>query len=289
MQQLTPQFSVRKMCKVLGVKERGYYQWKDQQEKRQERKETEAHLVQAVRDAFYEHNMIYGSRKLKKYLENKGISLSEWKVRRIMRENGLYSVIQKKFKPGRGVRNRNARYSEDLLKQDFHTEEPNDVWISDITYIKTRIGWVYLAVVMDLYNREIIGYAVSEHINTELVLRAVTNAIGRHPNNLEGTIFHSDRGTQYTSTGLKNVLDFHGMIQSMSRSGCPYDNSCVESFFACLKKESIYRKEYMHIREVERDIFEYIELFYNRKRIHSTLGYLSPVSFRLRNLAFQTA
>jgi transposase InsO family protein len=270
------------MCNVLGVKERGYYQWHSQQGKRLLKRKREAHLVEEIYNAFIENKRVFGSRRIKKYLEEeKGINISEWKVRRIMRENGLYSCIQKKYKPYKVTKKKDLRYPDNLLNQEFKTEFENEVWVSDITYIKTRIGWVYLAVVMDLYNREIIGYSVSKNIDTELVLRATSNAIGKNPQGLQGTVFHSDRGTQYASKGLKTLLEFEGMTQSMSKPGCPYDNSCVESFFASLKKECIYRKEYKHIDEVKKDLFEYIELFYNRKRLHSFLGYKSPVTFKL--------
>jgi transposase InsO family protein len=270
------------MCNVLGVKERGYYQWHSQQGKRLLKRKREAHLVEEIYNAFIENKRVFGSRRIKKYLEEeKGIIISEWKVRRIMRENGLYSCIQKKYKPYKVTKKKDLRYPDNLLNQEFKTEFENEVWVSDITYIKTKLGWVYLAVVMDLYNREIIGYSVSKNIDTELVLRATSNAIGKNPQGLQGTVFHSDRGTQYASKGLKTLLEFEGMTQSMSKPGCPYDNSCVESFFASLKKECIYRKEYKHIDEVKKDLFEYIELFYNRKRLHSFLGYKSPVTFKL--------
>jgi transposase InsO family protein len=270
------------MCNVLGVKERGYYQWHSQQGKRLLKRKREAHLVEEIYNAFIENKRVFGSRRIKKYLEEeKGINISEWKVRRIMRENGLYSCIQKKYKPYKVTKKKDLRYPDNLLNQEFKTEFENEVWVSDITYIKTKLGWVYLAVVMDLYNREIIGYSVSKNIDTELVLRATSNAIGKNPQGLQGTVFHSDRGTQYASKGLKTLLEFEGMTQSMSKPGCPYDNSCVESFFASLKKECIYRKEYKHIDEVKKDLFEYIELFYNRKRLHSFLGYKSPVTFKL--------
>lgn len=282
------------MCNVLGVTERGYYQWQSQQEKRLLKRKQEAHIVEVIYNAFIENKKVFGSRRIKKYLEaEKNIKISEWKVRRIMRENGLYSCIQKKYKPYKVTKKKDLRYPDNLLNQEFKTEYENEVWVSDITYIKTKLGWVYLAVVMDLYNREIIGYSTSKNIDTELVLRATSNAIGKHPNRLEGTIFHSDRGSQYASKGLKRLLEFEGMTRSMSKAGCPFDNSCVESFFASLKKECIYRKEYKHIDEVKKDLFEYIELFYNRKRLHSFLGYKSPVNYRLlqkrTDMSFQIA
>jgi len=158
-----------------------------------------------------------------------------------------------------------------MLKQNLRTEKPDKVWVGDITYTKTTLGWVYLAAVIDLYNREVVGYAVSKQIDTELVKRALGNAIkGRE--NLSGQVFHSDRGCQYSSQGYRHMLEEYGITRSMSRQGCPYDNSCMDSFFATLKKECIYRRQYVTMEEVRRDIFSYVELFYNRKCMHSVLG-----------------
>ena len=147
---------------------------------------------------------------------------------------------------------------------------------------------MYLAAVIDLYNREVIGYAVGKQIGTELVNRALGNAIkGRE--NLCGLVFHSDRGCQYSSQGYRQMMEQYGITSSMSRPGCPYDNSCMESFFATLKKECIYRKQYATMEEVKRDIFSYVEMFYNRKRMHSVLGYLSPVAYRRKNQGGEAA
>ena len=281
MKRLDSRYSVRKMCKVLGVSEKQYYQWRIQEENRTSRRLEEFELVQRIEEAFHGSDDAYGCRKIMRELRIAGIAVSEWKVRRIMRQHGFYSVTQRKYKPYRHHQETNP-YKEDLVKKNFRPEASNVVWAGDITYIKTKIGWVYLAVVLDLYNREVIGYATSLKIDTELVKRALGEAIGRYPDT-EGTIFHSDRGTQYASLGYQNTLTSHKMRGSMSRGGCPYDNSCVESFFAQLKKERIYRRNYHDLREVEADLFDYIELFYNRKRIHSTLDYQTPIGYRFSN------
>jgi len=281
MKRLDSRFSVRRMCRVLGVSEKQYYQWRIQEEQRNGRRLEERELVQWVEKAFHASDDAYGCRKITRELRNEGIAVSEWKVRRIMREHGLYSVTQRKYRPFRHHQETNP-YKEDLVRQQFRPEGPNVVWAGDITYIKTRIGWVYLAIVMDLYNREVIGYAASQRIDTELVKRALGEAVGRYPDT-QGTIFHSDRGTQYASSGYQNTLTSYKMLGSMSRGGCPYDNSCVESFFAQLKKERIYRRKYQDLSEVNADLFDYIELFYNRKRIHSTLNYQTPIGYRFSN------
>ena len=162
------------------------------------------------------------------------------------------------------------------------------MWVGDITYLRTSLGWVYIAAVMELYNREIIGYAVSRKIDTELVLEALKNAIGRSGKK-KGLIFHSDCGSQYSSKRYQRELEAEGIIGNMSKSGCPYDNSCMESFFASMKKECTNRKEYATMESVKQDMFRYIEMFYNRKRLHSSLGYMSPVAYRLKNQKGQVA
>ena len=273
-------YSVRKMCRVLGLNPSNYYRWIKNEETRKKRLEEERALVRQVEEIFRGSDKTYGYRAMKKVLEEKEIELSEYRIRRIMRENGMYPETRTKYKPMHNGKV-NGRYYRNLLQQNFRTEKKNQVWVGDITYIKTNMGWVYLATVMDLYNREIIGYSISKKIDTELVKAALGNAI-RMKGTAEGLIFHSDRGCQYASKSYQKTLQEHGIKGSMSRPGCPYDNSCMESFFATLKKERIYRREYDTIKDVERDLFRYIELFYNRKRLHSVLGYMSPVAYRLK-------
>ncbi len=219
---------------------------------------------------------------MKQALENEGVVLSEWKIRRIMRENGFYPVTMGKYRPGKNGKP-DGRFYNNILKQDFTVERMNQKWVGDITYLKTKLGWVYFAAVMDLYNREVIGYAVSRTIDAELVCCALKNAITRNGTPVE-LMFHSDRRSQYSSKRYQSILNENHITGSMSRLGCPYDNSCMKSFFASMKKEYISRKEYATIDEVKQDIFYYVEIFYNRKRLHSALGYLSPVAYRLKNL-----
>ncbi len=274
-------FSVRKMCEVLGVKESSFYRWKESKRKRDERRALEMPIIQAIIKIFRDNHEVYGYRKVWKYAKEKGIEISEYKVRKIMKENGLYPQIRTKFKPYPKERMQ-GNIHPNRIRQNFQTGKPNEVWVGDITYIKSKIGWIYVAAVLDLYNREIVGYAVSREINTDLVKRALGNAIkGR--GNLKGLVFHSDRGSQYQSNVYKKMLEDHGIEGSMSRPGCPYDNSCMESFFALLKKEYIYRRSYTSLEEVKADVFRYIELFYNRKRMHSYLNYMSPVEYRMKH------
>ena len=197
-----------------------------------------------------------------------------------MRENGMYPVTIKKFKPGRSGK-AEGRYYENIIKQEFNTNQKNIIWVGDITYLPTKIGWVYLAAIIDLYNREVIGYSVSKKMDSELVCRALGNAIARNGKG-DNLVFHSNRGCQYSSKKYQQMLEKYGVSGSMSNPGYPYDNSCMESFFASLKKEFIMRKGYATMEAVEDDLFYYIEVFYNRKRLHSTLDYMSPVAFRIK-------
>ena len=272
-------YSVRKMCKALGLKEGSYYQWKRGQKRRDERIAAEKEDIKQVQQVFEESNRIYGCRRMKRALRDAGKEMSEWKIRRIMRENGFYPEQLKKFKPGKRIKP-DGRYFEDKVRQEINPMSPNEKWVGDITYLKTRLGWVYLAAVIDLYNREVIGYAISKKIDADLACQALSNAIaGRgRPRTL---IFHSDRGCQYSSKKYQQMLEEYGITGSMSKPGYPYDNSCMESFFASMKKEYILRKEYEQMSSLRQDIFYYIEVFYNRKRLHSTLGYMSPVAYRL--------
>lgn len=279
-EQYSKKFTVKKMCKVLEINSSNYYKWKRNRKKNEEKVKKELELVIKIEKIFNESDKTYGYRSIQASLKKENIEISEYKVRKIMRENGLYPETMTKYTPTRNDKT-DGKYQENIIKQNFKVTEKNQVWVGDITYIKTKIGWVYLSVVIDLYNREVIGYALSKKIDTELTKQALANAIGRQGVK-EGMIFHSDRGSQYVSKGYQKMLSENGMISSMSRPGCPYDNSCAESFFATLKKERIYRRNYVTMEEVRQDMFRYIELFYNRKRLHSVLGYMSPVEYRLK-------
>lgn len=276
----SPEYSVKKMCNVLGLRESAYYQWLARQERKSILRSEERALAKRVGEIFEENRCVYGYRKMQLALEKAGINLSVYRVRKVMRENGFYPVVMKKYKPTHNGKS-DGKYCKDLVKQKFRPNALNHLWAGDITYIKTRLGFVYLAAVLDLCNREVVGYAISRSIDTELVKTALGNAIGRVGSSVDHIIFHSDRGCQYSSKGFQKYLAENSMIGSMSRPACPYDNSCLEGFFSIAKRECIYRKEYDNIDEVKQDMFEYIELFYNRKRMHETLGYLTPLEYRM--------
>lgn len=271
---------VGKMCKILGVSQSGYYKWKAGIFRREQARQDEAEIVAEIWQIYRDNQRVYGYRRISEEMEKTGKTISIYKVRRLMREQGIYPEIAKKNGPYPKEKEE-GRYTENLLKQNFEAKYENQVWVGDITYLQTATGWVYLAVVMDLFNREVVGYALSKKANTELTRRALANALaGRKA--VEGMIFHSDRGCQYSGRRYQDQLEENGIIGSMSKAGCPYDNACAESFFATLKKEFSYKRKYVTMEEIEMDMFEYIELFYNRKRMHGKLGYLSPVAYRMK-------
>ena len=276
----SPHHSVEKMCKVLGLKSTAYHQWNRRRKLRADRERAKAELVRQVRRVFEECRSVYGYRKMRRELTSRGVALSEYKVRHIMRSGGMYPITTRRFRPARGAK-ASGRFHENRLRQDFATDAPNKTWVGDITYIKTNVGWVYLATVIDLFNREVVGYSTSKQIGTELVKQALSNALARKGSSDQKTVFHSDRGTQYASRGFQTMLAKNGIEGSMSRGGCPYDNAVAESFFSIAKRECIHHKTYRDFEEVRRDLFSYIELFYNRKRMHSSLGYRTPVEYRM--------
>lgn len=197
-----------------------------------------------------------------------------------MRINGIKAKTKKRFKVTTN-RNKTHSVSENLLKGNFTAAKRNQVWTSDITYIWTKQGWLYLAVIMDIYSRKIVGWSLDNHLSAELVINALTMAlINRNPE--RGVIFHSDRGSQYTSSSLRNILTLYGFKQSMSSTGSCYDNAITETFFHTIKTELTYWNKYQTREEAKKSIFEYIEIFYNRQRLHSSLGYSSPVEFEVK-------
>jgi len=274
------EFSVVKMCKALGIKQSGFYQWVKGDQHRQAKVRAKLVLIHQIEKAFEESKKTYGYRRLSRILEQQGCKISEYKIAVLMRETGLYPIVTKRFKPY-PKQVSDGRFSGNVLQQDFKVKEPGSVWAGDITYIKSTLGWVYLSVVIDLFNREVVGYSISKSASTDLVKRALGNALASRKKK-DNLVFHSDRGCQYSSVGFCQYLQEHKIQGSMSKAGCPYDNSCVESFFATTKRECINRRAYDTMEKIESDLFEYIQIFYNRKRIHSSLGYLSPVEYRRR-------
>lgn len=272
---------VQRMCRVIGASRSGYYRWRRQpQSKRQKDNEK---ILKEIKESHKNSRRAYGSPRITEDLKAKRIKCSENRVARLMKVHGIVGKAKKKFKATTNSKH-NLPVAENLLKQNFVTEKPNAIWASDITYIATLEGWLYLVVILDLYSRQVVGWAMSDRLTSGFVVKALYQAIGRrHP--ASGCIFHSDRGIQYASTDFRDVLKAYGFIQSMSRKGNCYDNAVVESFFHTLKTEHVYEYRYETRAEARQSIFEYIEMFYNRQRRHSALGYRSPVSFELEAMA----
>ncbi len=266
------------MCKVLQVSRAGYYHWIKRitscrylEEKR---------LLEIIKRHYNRSRGTYGLPRIYAAIRKEGLKVNKKRIARIMRANKIRAKTKKKFK-ATTKQNSRARASENMLKGNFSSEKENRIWTSDITYIWTKEGWLYLAVVMDVYSRKIVGWSLGSSLSKGLVIKALMMAIV-HRKPEAGIIFHSDRGSQYTSSSVRNLLKSYQIAQSMSSSGNCYDNAITESFFHTLKIELIFWNRYQSREEAKRSIFEYIEIFYNRERLHSALNYLSPVEFEMR-------
>jgi len=274
----TDKFNIRRMCKVLGVKSGSYYAWIRRPES--ERKQEKTILITKIQEVHKTSKGLYGSPKIYKALKAQNIRCSENRIAKLMQENAIKAIIRKKFRAKSKVIN-SSHASENLLKRDFAVQQINTVWVTDITYIPTRLGWMYLCVFMDLFSRKIVGWSMANHMRTEMVIAALRMAChNRNPD--KGLIIHSDQGSQYGSHEFRQVLSALGIIQSMSGRGNCWDNACAESFFHLLKTELIQFMNYSSYEDAKISIFEYLEVFYNRYRIHSTLGYQSPVDYEMK-------
>lgn len=269
-------FAIRTVCQVLDVSVSGYYAWlKRPVSKRAERR---AALAEKIKTVHEENRSVFGSPRMFNALKAQGEAVCENTVARVMQEHQIRPKTTPKFVPRTTDSNHQQPVAENRLDRQFKAELPNQKWAVDITYIPTDEGWLYLAGVLDLCSRKIVGWSMADHMKTELVSDALTMAIVRrspHP----GLLHHSDRGVQYASDAYQHLLEVHGMQSSMSGKGDCWDNACVESFWATLKKELVNHEQYATRDQARQSIFEYIEVFYNRQRLHSSLGYLSPEAF----------
>jgi transposase InsO family protein len=268
-------FPTAVMCRVLKISTSGYYDSLKRLPGGQMVRRRS--IAQAATVSYFESNRIYGHRKVHEDLLAEGVICCRETVRRIMRDIGLYSRIKRKFTVTTDS-NHALKIAENILNRDFTAKSANQKWAADITYIPTRLGWLYLAVVMDLFSRRIVGWAMSENIDSKLVQSAMKMAL-LHRNPDKGLIHHSDRGVQYAAEDFQDLLNDNKVVCSMSRKGNCWDNACVESFFGNLKAEWVKEKIYETFEDSKKDIFNYIEVFYNRKRRHKTLGYVSPVVY----------
>jgi len=268
-------FEVMKMCRVLGVSRSGYYSYL--RRGLSQRNEENKRFVTKIKEIWKWSRGIYGSPRITAELQAQGFGCGENRIARLMRENGIKSRTRKKFKITTKS-DHNLPIAEDLVGRDFSASQINELWLSDITYIWTWEGWMYLAAVMDVYNRQIVGWALHDRLSKALVVNALTKAL-QERNPQPGLIFHSDRGSQYASHKVKKILEAWHIHQSMSHKGNCFDNAMMESFFSSLKKELVHLMTFHSKDQARRAIFEYIEIFYNRQRRHSALNQKSPLEY----------
>jgi len=270
-------YRITRMCRVLHVSRSGYYAWRRRPPSAREMANQE--LAQEIERIFEEKHKVYGSPRIHREL----LALGKWcnrkRVARLMRKRGLRARCRRKYKVTT-QRNATHEVAPNLLHQDFQAEQPNAKWVADISYIHTQVGWLYLAVILDLFSRRVVGWAMEPRLTQALALKALRMALQRcHPP--KGLIHHSDRGSQYTSTTYLNLLHSWGIRVSMSSTGNCYDNAPAESFFGTLKNEWVHHQHYPTRGAAKTSLFNYIEVFYNRERRHSYLDYVSPVAFEL--------
>jgi len=273
-------FHLNRMCYVLEVSRSGYYAWIKRPESTTEISNKD--LTEKIIFIFQKSKKRYGCLRITAELHSQGIHCSKNRVRRLMKKHNITAKVKRKYKKTTNS-NHKQPVAGNLVDMKFNPVAINRYWTSDITYIWTREGWLYLSVVMDLWSRRIISWKADRFMDESLVTEAVSKAINtRKPD--RGLILHSDRGSQYASLKLRKMLNENNILQSMSSKGNCFDNAPTESFFATLKKELIYRGSFNTREEAKQAIFEYIEIFYNRYRRHSTLNYLSPVQFENLNI-----
>lgn len=265
------------MCEVLEVSRSGYYDWVDRPISFRE--EANTGLLEQIKQVHVSSRNTYGYRRVYYALQHNNINCSENRVLRIMQANNIFSKVRKKFKATTNSKH-NLPVAENILNREFSIDIPNTHWVGDISYIWTQEGWLYLATVIDLYSRAIVGWAVQERMTSKLIEYALLMALWRRKPK-RGLIFHSDRGSQYASLSFQDLLKMYCIISSMSRKGNCWDNAVAESFFKTIKMELTYHCTYATREDARQSIFEYIEIFYNRKRLHSSIGYMAPMQFEM--------
>lgn len=270
------QFSVKAMCRVLGISRSAYYAWCSRPPSA--RQHANMRLLERIRAIFKSKRQTYGSPRIQAELRAQGVICNHKRVERLMHQHNLRVTLRKQRKVTTRS-NPNHQSLPNRLQRDFAITTPNRKWASDFTYIPTRQGWLYLAVVIDIGSRRVVGWAMSNTMNHFLTCQALTMALQQRQPDGSQLIHHSDQGAQYTATPYLNLLKQHHITMSISRRAECYDNAVVESFFATLKTELIHRNTFLTRAQAQADIFEYIEVFYNRQRRHSTLNYLTPVDY----------
>lgn len=268
-------YPVRLMCEQLEVSPSGYYAW--EKRKPSKRKRQDELLKEKIAEVFLENRQVYGSPRIHNELKSQGFKTGRNRIARLMGKMGLSAQPRRRFRKTTDS-NHKLAVAENLLGRNFDVAGPNQVWATDITYIQTWEGWLYLAVVLDLFSRRVVGWSMGSDMKTTLVLRALDMALG-----LRGAdgdlVHHSDRGSQYASEAYRAALESQGITCSMSRKGDCWDNAVVESFFGTLKRELVYRQSWPTRLRARAAVHEYVEVFYNRRRSHSYLGYKSPAEY----------
>jgi len=282
MREIAVSHSVKKMCQVFGVSRSGYYQWHSRAGKTK-RQQANQELIAKIRTIYAQNRKCYGSPRIYRELLQQGLPYGKNRIARLMHENGIYARKPKRYKVTTQS-DHDLPIAPNRLARNFTATAPNQAWVSDITYIPTRQGWLYLVIILDLYSRKIVGWAMSSSLQHEFVLSAVKMAVqNRRP--ARGLILHSDRGVQYACHAYQKLLKKHRIVRSMSRKGDCWDNAPAESFFSTLKQELLLEDGcFLSRLSAQRVIFEFIEVYYNRRRLHSRLNYVSPENYEKRSL-----
>jgi len=272
------------MCRLLRVSVSGYYAWRNRSDSR--RQCENRRLLIEIRLIHEKSTGTHGSLRVQAELRDQGLFCGRHRVARLMRQSGLHGIPKRRFRRTT-TSQPNQPVAPNLLKQDFTATAPNQRWVADITYVCTGEGWLYLAIILDLYSRKVVGWSTSVRLHQELVLEALKMALGRRTP-APDLIHHADRGSQYASLDFQQALTDHGLLCSMSGTGNCLDNAVAESFFATLKRERVHRHVYRTRAEATTDLFHYIEVFYNRQRRHGTLGLHQPGPWAFKTAAWLT-
>ena len=281
-----PSFSIQKLCSLLGVSRSAFYAW--QKCPRSLRHQQNQSLAIAIQKTFLKQRRLYGARRLTAQLHLQGFSCGHNRVARLMRALGLKAQQKARFRyPKNSAASKTKLIPPNLLASLPAPQRPNQIWVADITYLRSGQGWLYLAALMDLFSRKIVGWRLQDHLQTPLPLQALADA--QHTRRAQpGLLHHSDRGCQYASASYQQQLLSYGFTPSMSRPGCCHDNAAMESFWSSLKTElDLKHKPFTNLAHAQRALFDYIEIFYNRQRLHSSLHYLSPSSYEQKHLSSQ--
>lgn len=275
--------TVKILCRVLRVSRSGFYTWINAKPARTAKDHIEHQIIEIIAPIYQKSRCTYGHRSIREELAKKGIAIGRRLVLRIMKKQGMRAIPLRPNPYAKLAKANEHAVCKNRLRRNFKASSPNRYWVGDITYLWTGQGWIYLATVLDLYSRRIVGWAISDKPDTELAIRALDNALQSRPHRPWRLMFHSDQGCQYTSKELRTYLRGKGILQSMSRRGQCWDNAAMESFFGTLKQETGLGKWPLDTaEETKYAIFEWIEAWYNVTRRHSTLGYCSPAEFELK-------